>query len=195
VIAMQGFNKVILAGNITRDPQLKYLPNNTAVCEFGLAMNRRWRDKDGNQHEDVCFVDVSAFARQAETINQYMSKGKSILIEGRLKLDQWTSQDGQKRSRLSVVAENFTFLGGPRDGGPQGGGGDYSGAPATRNNYERGNAGGGASGYGNPGRGPAAGPQRSGAPAAAGPAAAADESYSEAPMSDDRPPTNDDIPF
>lgn len=190
---MQGFNKVILAGNITRDPQLKYLPNNTAVCEFGLAMNRKWRDKDGNQHEDVCFVDIAAFGRQGEMINQYMAKGRSILVEGRLKLDQWTSQDGQKRSRLSVVAENFTFLGGPREGGGPGGGGEYGGAPANRGSYERGNAGGGG-GYSNSGRGPGAGAARS-APAAAAPSAMPDENYSDMPPPDERPPSGDDIPF
>jgi single-strand DNA-binding protein len=108
---MANYNRVILMGNLTRDPQLKYLPNNTAVCEFGLAINRRWRDKDGNQKEDTCFVDISAFARTAETINQYMTKGKPILVEGRLKFDSWTGQDGQKRSKLSVVAENFQFVG------------------------------------------------------------------------------------
>lgn len=186
---MQGFNKVILAGNLTRDPQLKFLPNNTAVCEFGLAMSRKWRDKDGNQKEDVCFVEVAAFARQAEMINQYMAKGRSILIEGRLKLDQWTAQDGQKRSRLSVVAENFTFLGSPRDGGGPGGG-DFGGAPA-RGNFERGNAGGG---YGNAGRGPGGG--GAARTAAAGPASDAmpDEGYSDM-AGDERPPSNDDIPF
>ncbi|GAG38134.1 unnamed protein product, partial [marine sediment metagenome] len=73
---MAGFNRVILLGNLTRDPQLKYLPNNTPVCEFGLAVNRRWRDRDGNQQEDVCFVDMAAFGPRGETINQYMSKGR-----------------------------------------------------------------------------------------------------------------------
>lgn len=117
---MANFNRVILMGNLTRDPELKYLPSNTAVCEFGLAVNRRWRDKDGNQKEDVCFVDCSAFGKSGETINQYMSKGKPILIEGRLKFDSWTAQDGTKRSKLSVVVENFTFVG-SREGGGQGG--------------------------------------------------------------------------
>ncbi len=108
---MANFNRVILLGNLTRDPQLRYLPNNTAVCEFGLAVNRRWRDADGNMREETCFVDVSAFGRQAETINQYMSKGRPILIEGRLKFDSWTAQDGSRRSKLSVVAERFQFVG------------------------------------------------------------------------------------
>lgn len=133
---MANFNKIILIGNLTRDPELKYLPNNTAVCEFGMAINHRWRDKEGNQKEDVCFVDIAAFGKQGETINQYMAKGRQLLVEGRLKLDQWTAQDGTKRSRHSVVLEGFQFLG-DRAGGERG-----AGAPAGRENaggggYER----------------------------------------------------------
>ena len=96
---MASYNRIILMGNLTRDPQLKYLPNNTAVCEFGLAVNRNWRDREGNQREEVCFVDLAAFGRPGEVINQYMSKGRPILVEGRLKYDTWTGQDGQKRSK------------------------------------------------------------------------------------------------
>lgn len=118
---MANYNRVILAGNMTRDPELRYLPSNTAVCEFGLAINRRFRDRDGNQKDETCFVDISAFGRQAETINQYMSKGRPILIEGRLRFDSWTGQDGQKRSKLSVIAETFQFLGGRGDAGDSGG--------------------------------------------------------------------------
>lgn len=114
---MANYNRVILMGNLTRDPQLRFLPSNLAVCEFGLAVNRRWRDRDGNQKEDVCFVDVSAFGKQGETINQYMAKGRTILIEGHLRYDSWTGQDGQKRSKLSVVAETFQFVGGRPDAG------------------------------------------------------------------------------
>jgi single-strand DNA-binding protein len=143
-VTMASFNKVILMGNMTRDPQLKYLPNNMAVCEFGLAVNHRWRDKDGNQREDVCFVDLSAFGRQGEVINQYMSKGKPILVEGRLKYDTWTGQDGQKRSKHSVVVETFQFVGAREGGAPanQGQGG-YSrpasggGAPEQRGYDQR----------------------------------------------------------
>jgi single-strand DNA-binding protein len=112
---MANFNKVILLGNLTRDPQLRYLPSNIAVCEFGLATNRRWKDRDGNQKEEVCFVDVSAFGRQAETINQYLTKGRSILVDGHLRFDSWTGQDGQKRSKLSVVVDTFQFVGGRAD--------------------------------------------------------------------------------
>lgn len=138
---MANYNKVILLGNLTRDPQLRYLPNNTAVCEFGLAVNRRWRDREGNQKEEVCFVDVSAFGRQAETINQYMSKGRSLLVEGHLRLDTWTGQDGQKRSKLSVVAESFQFVGGRGDQPDVGGSPQDRSVPSERSS-------GPASGYG-----------------------------------------------
>jgi single-strand DNA-binding protein len=114
---MASFNRVILAGNLTRDPQLSYTPSNTPVVEFGLAVNRKWRDREGNMKEDVCFVDINAFGRPAETINQYMSKGRPILIEGRLRLRQWTNKEGQNRSKLDVVVDNFTFLGGGGQGG------------------------------------------------------------------------------
>lgn len=109
---MASFNRVILAGNLTRDPQLSYTPSNTPVCEFGLATNRKWRDREGGTKEEVCFVDLTAYGRQAEVINQYMGKGRSILVEGRLRFSQWTSKDGQKRNKLDVIVENFTFLGG-----------------------------------------------------------------------------------
>jgi single-strand DNA-binding protein len=128
---MASFNRVILMGNLTRDPELRYLPSNTAVCEFGLAINHRWKDRDGNQKEEVCFVDVTVFGRGGEIVNQYMAKGRAILIEGRLRLDTWTAQDGTKRSKHSVVAENFTFVGG-RDGGGGAGGGSGGGEGAAR---------------------------------------------------------------
>jgi len=110
---MASYNRVILAGNLTRDPQLTYTPSNTAVCKFGIATNRRWRDRDGNQKESVCFVDVTAFGKQGEVINQYMSKGRGILIEGYLNYQQWTDKEGKNRSKLDVVVENFQFLGDP----------------------------------------------------------------------------------
>lgn len=117
---MANFNKVILAGNLTRDPQLSYLPSNTPVCEFGMAINRKWKSQDGEMREDTCFVDCRIFGRQAETFNQYMNKGRPALVEGRLRFEQWEGKDGQKRSRLSVVVEQFQFLGGRRDGGDSG---------------------------------------------------------------------------
>jgi single-strand DNA-binding protein len=119
---MRGFNKVILMGNLTRDPQLKYLPSQTAVVEFGLAMNRKWKTPQGEDRDEVCFVDCSAFGKQAEVINQYCTKGKPLFIEGRLKYDQWEDkQGGGKRSKMTVVVENFQFLGGPGGGagGPE----------------------------------------------------------------------------
>jgi single-strand DNA-binding protein len=122
------YNKVILAGNLTRDPQLSYLPNQTPVVEIGLAVNRRWRSQDGQQREETCFVDCRAYGRQAETMNQYLSKGRPVLIEGRLQFSQWEDQSGQKRSKLRVVVEQFQFLGGGQGQGGQGAGqGQYQG--------------------------------------------------------------------
>jgi single-strand DNA-binding protein len=117
---MANFNKILLAGNLTRDPQLSYLPSQTAVVEFGLAVNRTWTGKDGQKKEETCFIDCRAFAKQAETINKYLKKGSPVLIEGRLKFDSWTGQDGSKRSKHSVVVETFQFLG---SGSGQSGGG------------------------------------------------------------------------
>ncbi|MBS3733502.1 MAG: single-stranded DNA-binding protein [Phycisphaerae bacterium] len=121
---MANYNKVLLIGNLTRDPQLTYLPSQTPVTEIGLAVNRRWRGQDGEQREETCFVDCKAFGRQAEVLNQYMSKGRPLFIEGRLQLDTWEGKDGQKRSKHRVVIERFQFLGGgPGGDGGQGGSG------------------------------------------------------------------------
>ena len=114
---MASYNRIILVGNLTRDPELSYTPNNVAVCKFGIATNHKRKDKDGNLKEEVCFVDCVAFGRSGETFKQYMAKGRSVLVEGRLKLDQWTSQDGTKRSKHEVVVDNFTFLSGRGDSG------------------------------------------------------------------------------
>jgi single-strand DNA-binding protein len=108
---MASFNKVILVGNLTRDPELRYTPKGTAIAKIGLATNRRWTTETGEQREEVTFIDVEAFGKQAETIGNYFKKGRPILVEGRLKLDQWDDkQTGQKRSRLGVVLEAFQFL-------------------------------------------------------------------------------------
>ncbi|MDD5457959.1 MAG: single-stranded DNA-binding protein [Phycisphaerae bacterium] len=114
---MANLNKMFLIGNLTRDPQLSYLPSQTAVVDFGLATNRTWTGQDGQKKEQVCFVDCRAFGKQAETLNKYMNKGKSIFIEGRLDFDQWTAQDGSKRSKHRVTVENFQFLGSPGGAG------------------------------------------------------------------------------
>ena len=103
---MTGFNRVMLMGNVTRDPQLKYLPSQTPVAEFGLAVNRRYRTAQGEDREEVAFIEMSAFGKQAEVINQYCQKGKPLFVEGRIKYDQWDDKEtGQKRSRLSVIVE------------------------------------------------------------------------------------------
>src|ERR1051326_2246501 len=108
---MANFNKVILAGNLTRDPELRYTPKGTAIARIGMALNRTWKTETGETKEEVTFVDVDAFGRQAEVIAQYLKKGRPLLVEGRLKLDQWDDkQTGQKRSRLGVVLEGFQFL-------------------------------------------------------------------------------------
>jgi single-strand DNA-binding protein len=120
---MASFNKVMLMGNLTRDPQLKFLPNQTAVAEFGIACNRKFKGADGAEREEVSFFDITAFGKTGEVINQYFTKGKPIFIEGRLKYDSWEDKNGGgKRSRVTVVVENFVFVGG-RDGGAAGGGG------------------------------------------------------------------------
>jgi single-strand DNA-binding protein len=125
---MANFNKVILAGNLTRDPELRYTPNGKAIAKFGLAINRNWTTDTGEKKEEVTFVDIDSFGRQAEVISQYLKKGRPVLVEGRLKLDQWDDkQSGQKRSRLGVVLESFSFLDSGRGG--DGGGGE---APRPR---------------------------------------------------------------
>ncbi len=110
---MASLNKVLLIGNLTRDPEVKYLPSGTAVGEIGLAVSRRYRTQDGQDHEETCFVNVTAWGRSAETCGQYLRKGSPLLVEGRLKYDTW-EKDGQKHSRISVVAERTQFLGSPR---------------------------------------------------------------------------------
>ncbi len=107
---MASFNKVILIGNLTRDPELRATANGSYICKLGLAVNRTYQTKDGERREETTFIDIDAFGKQAEVISKYMRKGRPLMVEGRLKLDQWES-DGQKRSRLSVVLENFQFLG------------------------------------------------------------------------------------
>ncbi len=124
---MANFNKVILIGNLTRDPELRYTPKGTAIAKLGLAVNRTWKTETGETKEEVTFVDVDAFGRQAETIGQYLKKGRPILVEGRLKLDSWEDkQTGQKRNRLGVVLEAFQFL---DSGGRASAGGEEGGAP------------------------------------------------------------------
>ena len=104
------FNKVILIGNLTRDLELRYLPSGQAICNTGIATSRRFKKQDGSMTEDVCFVDVALFGRNAEIANQYLKKGSKVLVEGRLKFDTWTDQTGQKRSRHSVQVDTLQML-------------------------------------------------------------------------------------
>jgi len=108
---MASLNKVFLMGNLTRDPELRYTPAGLAVASFGIAINRAWTAKTGEQKEDVCYVEINIFGRRAEVVGEYLSKGSPIFIEGRLQFSQWETKDGQKRSTLRVVADNFQFIG------------------------------------------------------------------------------------
>lgn len=166
---MRGYNKVILMGNLTRDPELRYTSNGKATARLGLAVNRTWRTETGETKEEVTFVDVDAWGKQAETIAQYMKKGRPIFIEGRLKLDSWDDkQTGQKKFKMGVVLENFQFLG-EGQGQGQGREGGYSadGPPDASRNRP---------------------PQSRPAPAAPAPPAASSEP-------DNFPPEEDDVPF
>ena len=130
---MANFNKVILAGNLTRDPELRYTPKGTAIARIGLAINRNWTTETGEKKEEVTFVDVDAFGKTAEIIGQYLKKGRPILIEGRLRYDTWDDkQTNQKRSKLGVVLESFQFMDSQRSGEGGGGGGAPAAAPRQR---------------------------------------------------------------
>ena len=131
---MASYNRIVLMGNLTRDPQLTYTSANTAICKFGLATNEKWKDREGALREEVCFVDCTIFGKPAETFSQYMAKGRAVLLEGRLRFDQWTSPEGDKRSKHEVVVDRYTFVG---SGGGQRGeagerGGDMEPAAAPR---------------------------------------------------------------
>jgi single-strand DNA-binding protein len=174
---MPNLNKVMLMGNLTRDPELRYTPNNQAVANIGMAINRTWFNKQTNEkQEETTFVDCEAWGRTAEVINQYLKKGRPIYIEGRLKLDQWQDKDGGNRSKLKVVVENFQFIdsrGGEGGGAP---GGGYEGGSAGQSRGQSGGQAGGQSGGQSGGAGRAA-------PAGAGAAPA------------HQPVDEDDIPF
>jgi single-strand DNA-binding protein len=125
---MASFNKVILLGNVTRDPELKYTPKGTAVAQIGLAVNRVYSNEQGEKVEEVTFVDIELFGRTAEIANEYLRKGRPVMFEGRLKLDSWDDkQTGQKRSKLKVIGETMQLLGGRENAGGGGGGGGGGG--------------------------------------------------------------------
>ena len=177
---MANYNKVILVGNLTRDPQMRYLPSQMPVVDFGLAVNHRYKTKSGEDREEVCFIDCSAFGRQAEVINQYCRKGRPLLVEGRLKFDTWEDkQGGGKRSKHTVVIDNFQLLGGRDSAGGSGGGGyDQSGGGASYGDDQR----------PAPPRNQAAPPQRGGAGQRPAPAP-------EPPFGAEQTFQDDDIPF
>ncbi len=119
---MANYNKVLLMGNLTRDPELRVTPKGTAICQFGLAVNRQFKDESGAQRDETTFVDIEAWGRQGETIAKYCTKGRPLFVEGRLKFDQWEDKaSGQKRSKLKVVLEGFQFMGGRGEAGTGGG--------------------------------------------------------------------------
>lgn len=128
---MASFNKVILVGNLTRDPEVRYIPSGTAVADIGLAVNRTWFDKQSNSRkEDTTFVDITLWGRTAEIAGEYLSKGRSVLIEGRLQMDTWQDKEtGKNRSKLKVIGEQMTMLGGGTGGG--GGGAPGGGRPSA----------------------------------------------------------------
>lgn len=135
---MSGFSKVILLGNLTRDPEIRYTPSGTAVASFALAINRRFKQGEENK-EEVCYVDIVVFGKQAENCGQYLNKGDGVLIDGRLQQRRWETDDGQKRNKLEVVAQNVQFMpkrqgGAPLPAGPAPSGG--SGKPEASGGYE-----------------------------------------------------------
>ena len=117
---MASLNKVLLIGNLTRDPDVKMLSSGRPVCNFGLALNRSYKDGEGNRKEEVTFVDVECYGPRAEAIGRFFTKGRSIFVEGRLKLDQWESKEGEKRSAIRVVLDNFEFVDSKQEAGATG---------------------------------------------------------------------------
>lgn len=108
---MANFNKVFLLGNLTRNPELSYLPSQTAVVDFGLAVNRKWKSKEGVEKEEVLFIDCRTFGKTAENINKYLTKGRQLFVEGRLTFDSWEGKDGGRHSKHRVLVESFQFIG------------------------------------------------------------------------------------
>lgn len=130
---MANLNRVLLMGNLTKDPDLRFTSSGSAICSFSLAINREWTGKDGQKNKDVCYVDIKVWGRQGENCAQYLKKGRPCFIEGRLEFSKWENQEGQKRSKLEVVAERVQFLGGRGEGG---GGGDYERPPAGKGDFD-----------------------------------------------------------
>lgn len=126
---MASYNKVILMGNLTRDPEMRVTTSEMAIAQIGLAVNRQYKTRDGEKREEVTFIDVDAFGKDAELISRYLKKGDPLMLEGRLKLNQWEDKDGNKQSKLRVVLERFQFVGGSRSDGESSG---YEAPPARQ---------------------------------------------------------------
>jgi len=134
---MASYNKVILMGNLTRDPEVRYANSGTAIVKFGLAVNRRFQDAEGNWQEEPTFVDITMFGKRGEAFSRFHQKGKPAFLEGSLRFDTWDDkQSGQKRSKLYVVADNWEFVGGGREDGGQGGGGARGTGQSEPSSYE-----------------------------------------------------------
>jgi len=131
------YNKIVLLGNLTRDVEIRYSQSGTAIGNCGIAVNRKWKTQTGEQKEEVMFVDITFFGRTAEIANQYLRKGAKVLVDGRLSLDQWTAQDGQKRSKHSVIVENLQMLGGREDNYNSGEGASNMGSQPNNNSYQQ----------------------------------------------------------
>lgn len=186
---MANLNKVMLIGNLTRDPEVRYTPKGTAVADIGLAINRYFQNDNGERQEETTFVDVTLWGKQAELAQQYLGKGRPVYIEGRLQLDSWQDKDGQKRNKLKIVCENMQFLGNREGGGghrddDEGGGGGYS-RPQRQS---------GGGGYGG-NRGGGGGGQSGGSsrPAPSQRPAPKDNDFGDGPITDGL--DEDDIPF
>lgn len=145
---MANLNKVMMIGRLTRDPELRYLPNGTPKAELRLATSREWKSREGENKKDVCYIDITVWSRQAETAKQYLRKGSQIFVEGRLSFDEWEGKDGQRRSKHEIVAERVQFL--DRAGSGGGGGGYESQGEYGNSEYE---GGGNRGGYGGGNRG------------------------------------------
>ncbi|SKB08294.1 single-strand DNA-binding protein [Prosthecobacter debontii] len=206
---MASLNKVMLIGNLTRDPEVRYTPKGSAVCDMAIAVNRRYLTESGERQEEVTYLDIVLWGKTAELAGQYLAKGRSVFVEGRLQMDTWEDKaTGQKRSKIKIVAENMQFLNNAGGGGPgNGGGGGYSGgddsegysAPAPQQQRRQGGGGGGGGGggnYGGGGGGSGGYQQRSGGqqrpPQRPAPAQQHDD-FGEGPITDGM--EDDDIPF
>ena len=129
---MASYNRIIMMGNLTRDPEHKQLSSGQAVCRFGLASNRQFKNKQtGNMVQEVCFIDIDVWGPQAESCRQYLSKGRAVLVEGRLKLDSWQENDGTKRSKHTIVADRVTFLASPGQQAEDAGSSESAGAGSS----------------------------------------------------------------